>query len=444
MNKTIVKIFILFTLSAAAIATVLLCINALGIAYISSDGSTSIYSRSPRRTLDLVAGALTPTDGGFALEQGLLPDEDWCILIDKGGDVVWSEHMPGDIPTHYGINDIAGMTRWFLNDYPVYVRTTDSGLLVLGIPKNAVGKYSIEYSMNWFESLPWRILLVLMINICLATLLACIAGLKLYRKLRRLCGGIKDLQREKPVRLPEKGIFKEISMVINATSDAIGRKNAALAARDSARANWINGISHDIRTPLSVIVGYSEELAKSELDGENRRKAETITAQSIKIKKLIDDLNLISSLEYDMQPSKRQEVRICPLLRRVVADIVNSGLSDKFEITLDLKSERAEVLGDEGLLERAIFNLINNSITHNKNGYAIQVIEYLKDAAVCIEIRDNGSGVPAEVLDSIAEMPKSSHGLGLPMAHKIISVHGGTIEAWNDWGMKVRIELPSV
>ncbi|MCH5187818.1 MAG: HAMP domain-containing histidine kinase [Oscillospiraceae bacterium] len=443
MNKTIVKIFILFTLSAAAIATVLLGINFLGIAYISSDAAANIYKRSPKRTLDLVAEELTPTDGGFTLEQGLVPDEDWCILIDESGEVIWSEHMPGDIPTHYSINDVARMTRWFISDYPVYVRTTDSGLLVLGVPKNSVSKYSIEYSMNWFESLPWRILLVLMINICLAALLACIAGLKLYRKLRKLCGGIQDLQREKPVRLLEKGVFKEISKAVNSTSDAIERKNAALAARDSARANWINGISHDIRTPLSVIVGYSEELAKSEADGESRRKAEIITAQSIKIKKLIDDLNLISSLEYDMQPSKRQAVRICPLLRRVAADIVNSGLSDKFEINLDLRSERAEVLGDDSLLERAVFNLINNSIAHNKNGCAIQVIEYLKGTAVCVEIKDNGSGAPSEVLDSIAEMPKSAHGLGLPMAYKIISVHGGTFSAWNDWGMKVRIELPS-
>lgn len=444
MNKISLRIFICFTLIAAFIATILLAINAIGIGYIvASDMSVNIYDNSPKKTLDMVGENLTQTDNGFVLPENIIPDEFWCILIDENGNVIWSENMPNDIPQKYSINDVAKMTHWYLNDYPVYVRTEDYGLLVIGMPKNAIAKFEMTYSMRWFNTLPQRILAIIIINLCLAAILSFIFGTRFYRRLRTLMDGINDLQKEKQVRLNENGIFKEISTSINRTSDSIERKNITLAARDSARSNWISGISHDIRTPLSVIMGYSEALSESgELSEENKNKAEAIMAQSIKIKKLIEDLNLISSLEYDMQPSKKSNVRMCPLIRQIVTDIINSGLSDDFEIELNLQDEKATVSADESLLERAIFNLINNSITHNKDGCKISISEYIENGTVHLNISDNGKGVPDKVIESITEIPKSPHGLGLPMAYRIIYVHGGKMAVQNRNGFYVNIELP--
>lgn len=443
MNKTAFKIFICFTFAAAVIATILLCINFFGFAVIGSDTSTHIHDTSPQGALKKVSENLVVTDSGFELPGGILQPDYWCILIDESGSVIWSQNKPDDIPLHYSINDVAKMTRWFLNDYPVYVRTEDYGLLVLGIPKNAVGKYDMAYSMEWFDTLPKRIIGILVLNLCLAALLAFVFGANLYRRIRALMIGINDLRREKRVNIKESGIFKELARNINNTSEIIERKNAALASRDSARLNWVSGISHDIRTPLSVIMGYSEALS-GELPDENKSKAEAIYSQSIKIKKLIEDLNLISSLEYDMQPSKRTNVRICPLVRRIVTDIINSGLLDNpnFDIELDLRDEKAALSADENLLERAVFNIINNSITHNEGGCKIRVLQYAVGGTVYLEISDNGSGVPDEVIENIGEIPKSAHGLGLPMAYRIVRVHGGRLTAINNNGFTVKIELP--
>lgn len=442
MNKTSLKIFICFTLTSAVISIILLCVNLFGYAYIASEFT---IANNPKKVLSDIGKNLQTADGGFELTENVVPSDYWCILIDDGGDMIWSENKPSDIPEHYSINDVARMTHWFLNDYPVFVRTEDYGLLVLGMPKNAVGKYEMIYSMEWFDTLPERFLVIVVINLCFAAFLAFLFGIRLYTRLRTLTDGIADLRNERRVKLPERGIFKEISVNINNTSNAIERKNQALSARDSARSNWISGISHDIRTPLSVIVGYSEELANSKtLAAEERRKAETITAQGLKIKKLIEDLNLISSLEYDMQPSKKTAVKICPLLRRVVSDILNSGISDKCEIELDLQNEKSTVLADEGLVERAVFNLINNSITHNENGCRITVSQYEQDGKVTIDICDNGKGVPPEVLRGISQIPKSAHGLGLPMVYRIIRIHGGSFTARNEDGLKIRIELRAI
>ncbi len=442
MNKTVVKIFICFTLSAAVIATLLLCINFMGFAVLGGEVFSS-YSTSPARVLRKISENLTQEENGFRLtDEEVLPTDNWCILIDASGQVVWQANKPEDIPTQYSINDVARMTRWFLNDYPVYVRTEDYGLLVLGTPKNAVGKYHIEYSMEWFHTLPLRLVGILVLNICLAIVLACTLGTRVYKNLKTLTDGVADLRREKKVQLKENGIFRELSKNINETSAAMERKNAALVERDKARSNWIAGISHDIRTPLSLIMGYSEELAVGRLSAEDSAKAERITAQGIKIKKLIEDINLISSLEYDMQPVNRSSVRLCALLRQVVSDILNSGLSEKFEITFDLKAEKAVVSGDSALLERAFFNLINNSILHNENGCTISISAYLKGDSVFVRITDNGCGAPEEVLAHMTEIPKTAHGLGLPMAYRIFHVHGGKMRAYNSDGFCVEVELP--
>ncbi len=445
-NKTAIKIFICFILTASTVATILLGINFFGFAVISSN-TNDAQEKTPKSILKSVSQSITFTGETFELnDKTIIPSDNWCILIDENGNIIWSENKPSDIPERYSINDIAGMTRWFLNDYPVYIRTEDYGLFILGIPKNAVGKYDMEYSMKWFDTLPKRILIILLINIILASLLACIFGASLYRRLKEVTGGINDLRKERNVKLNEKGLFKELSKSINETSSAIERKNAALAVRDNARSNWIAGISHDIRTPLAIVIGNSETLESSdELSEANRKRAVIITAQSIKIKKLIEDLNLISSLEYDMQPNKKKIVWMCPLIRRITSNIINSGILDNindYEIELNLADEKAAVSADEALLERAIFNLINNSIVHNKNGCRIEISEYINNSTVNIIISDNGSGVPNAVIENITEIPKSAHGLGLPMAYKIINVHGGKMTAVNNNGFTVKIKLP--
>lgn len=74
-----------------------------------------------------------------------------------------------------------------------------------------------------------------------------------------------------------------------------------------ARANWIAGVSHDIRTPLSMVMGYAGQLASSScLETEDRKKAIMIMKQSERMKNLINDLNLASKLEYNMQPIKKK------------------------------------------------------------------------------------------------------------------------------------------
>lgn len=494
-NFTILKIFISIVLISTVVSTLLFLISFLGMAAIASNGG-DIFPNNPRGILTKISEnfSVTADDAGnptsYTLaDETILPEDNWCILLDENGNIIWSLHKPSDIPDHYSLNDIARLTRWYLNDYPVYVRAEDYGLFILGVPKNMVGKYSIEYTMEWFDTLFMRILSVFITIFFLSLLLCSLFGSFLYKKIRLLTEGLVKLRREEAVSLPAKGIFKEPFSNITKTSETLARKNAQLSARDRARSNWISGISHDIRTPLSMVVGYGEQLAEDpSLSKENKTFASIITAQGLKIKKLIEDLNLISSLEYEMQPVNRQPLQIAVLLRSVVSEVLNScvqsepdsqtnssssqtlpsdmqmadstsWMSDartlsfqqsssfreaqpKFEISLSLNCGQATVLGDESLLDRAFYNLLQNSITHNEWGCQITVSASQETDCVLIVIADNGQGVPDKVLENLDTLPGTAHGFGLPMACKIIRAHGGTFRAENKNGFLVSIKLP--
>ena len=153
MNKTTIKIFLSFSFVSAIIATMLLVMNALGIGILITDTGIITPKHSPTSVLEDISLNLEKTDTGYTLANTNIPSEYWCILLNDDGNIVWSQNKPDDIPTHYSIRDIAKLTHWFLCDYPVFVRTENCGLLILGIPKNAVGKYELIYSMKWFDKM---------------------------------------------------------------------------------------------------------------------------------------------------------------------------------------------------------------------------------------------------------------------------------------------------
>ena len=131
---------------------------------------------------------------------------------------------------------------------------------------------------------------------------------------------------------------------LNRTSDLLSRQRERLARRDDARAAWISAVSHDIRTPLSLIMGYAADLnADPDLTEGQRRLAGIMEAQSLKIKRLIEDLNLTSRLEYDMQPLRSAPLKPARLLRAVVSEFYNQGLSEAHRIDLYIDPDVEQV-----------------------------------------------------------------------------------------------------
>ncbi|MBM7855323.1 signal transduction histidine kinase [Desulfohalotomaculum tongense] len=418
--------------------------------------------QSPKNVLRNVVLELERKDSNYVLGESaknLLEQEHaWAMLIDSTGKVRWNYKLPEEIPLSYTLIEAAKFSRNYLMDYPVFVWEHNDGLVVIGYPKENYAKYQFYFPVSWISSLPMRTVTLFIGNIALALFLSILIGTRLIKSVRPLIAGVHALSNEEPTYVEVKGIFSDLAESINHTSDMLQEKNAALRARDKARSNWIAGISHDIRTPLSMVLGYASELEENmTVPVEQRQQAGIIRQQAQKLRSLVSDLNLVSMLEYEMQPLNLKSIRLSMLARQVASEFLNNGLDERFTITLDIPDENIKVKADEKLLLRAINNLVQNSITHNPNGCKILLKTCLSsdNQTCCFIVSDNGKGVPRNELSDLIELPYSSsrkrlvhngHGLGLPMVARICQAHHGqlVLESEIGKGMKAIIQLPQV
>ena len=226
----------------------------------------------------------------------------------------------------------------------------------------------------------------------------------------------------------------------------------AQQVRDTARSNWVNGVSHDIRTPLSMVMGYANQLEEDPaLPPAWREQAAIIRRQSQTIRDLVNDLNLTMRLDYEMQPLRRARLRPAALVRQAAADLINGGLEDRYSLEVDVPPEAEEVtlLADEGLLKRALMNLMNNGVRHNPDGCAITVRLALQGAECALEVDSAGGPgapetpptAPPSVLNEDGSAP---HGTGLKLVEQIARAHGGRFEiVQNGAHFRGRILLPA-
>lgn len=305
------------------------------------------------------------------LSKELNSKNTWAILIDNNTkNVIWhTENLPNEIPTEYSLSDISMLTRGYIKGYPTFTGEHQDGLVVLGFPKTSYWKHMYNSWDYWFIANFFKIfLLVLGGNIFVIFVIYMIANTRLLKSVNPILNGIGNLPLGKQIHVKEKGVLSEIAANINETSEILETKDYELKRKETARANWIAGVSHDIRTPLSMVMGYAAQLeSDTQLTNEQQQKAAVIRRQSERIKNLINDLNLTSKLEYNMQPINLEKINIISIIRQVIVDFMNMDISEQYPIEwiTDDHINTCFVNGDKGLLRRAITNIIQNSINHN-------------------------------------------------------------------------------
>ena len=252
------------------------------------------------------------------------------------------------------------------------------------------------------------------------------------RHLQVVADGLDTLAQGGAVQLPTTGFAGELAEKLNETGEQLRRRNEIIARRDTARTDWIAGVSHDIRTPLALILGWGEQLQQDEaLPAVARQKAAGICTQSEKIRSLIGDLNLTSKLQYGAQPLRRKAVTVGPFLRRCAAEFYESPAAGDSTLELELTqaAEHTVVQADEALLLRAIENLLHNAVGHNAVPVHVTIRADAADGMLTIQVTDDGQGYPPAVLAVLqagetGENPP--HILGLHVVEQILAAHGGT------------------
>ena len=384
-----------------------------------------------------LAEALHPTADGLQWDAAHTQAEwmhgyAWAMVLDEDGNVIWQQDLPEALNHRYTASDIAVFSRWYLADYPVQCWAADYGLFVAAEPVNSQWKYNITAPQARMEAMVGGLLPVAVL------LLAVVLGCCLWfswrgaRHLQAVADGLDTLAQGGAVQLPTTGFAGELAEKLNETGEQLRRRNEIIARRDTARTDWIAGVSHDIRTPLALILGWGEQLQQDEaLPAAARQKAAGICTQSEKIRSLIGDLNLTSKLQYGAQPLRRKAVTVGPFLRRCAAEFYESPAAGDSTLELELTpaAEHTVVQADEALLLRAIENLLHNTVGHNAAPVHVTIRADAADGMLTIQVTDDGQGYPPAVLAVLqagetGENPP--HILGLHVVEQILAAHGGT------------------
>ena len=408
-NKSILKLVSRFVMIIVCSLLVLFVLNICLFIGVSFQGMAS--GGGWQATEELTEELQENGDGTyFVSERGkqILAERDaWAVLVqDRTGDVVWcSENLPAEIPLHYTAAQISADTLGYIEDYPTTTAARENDLLIMGHPKETYWKSMWNtYDLSLIKNLPRNAVMIFLVNLLVVFLIYAFSTSGIVRYIRPLIRGIEALPEER-VYVREKGLFTDLAHSVNEASEKLKIQEQELKKKERARANWISGVSHDIRTPLSMVMGYAAQMEDdAELPDEARKRAQMIRLQSVKMKNLVNDLNLASKLEYQMQLLHMERISLAAVVRQTVAEFANLDFEEKYPICFEAKegSGRGMIRGDKDLLCRAIGNILTNSQVHNPDGCGIMVETDAGDGAFVIRLEDDGIGIGEEITEHSA------------------------------------------
>lgn len=213
-----------------------------------------------------------------------------------------------------------------------------------------------------------------------------------------------------------------------------------------------DSISHELRTPISTILGASDNLlmAGSALkEPEKELLCREINGAAERLDKLTSDLLSLSRLE---SGTLRPKLDWCDV-RELTHTVINTpGLADTRRITAEIREDIPLVQLDFVLMEQALHNLVNNAVKHTGEGDSVTVSADFRDGNLQFRVCDTGQGFPPGELEYLFEKfhqlsnaRTGGIGLGLSIAKGFVEAHGGTITAQNNpgGGAQINISIPA-
>ncbi|MBQ3214148.1 MAG: HAMP domain-containing histidine kinase [Clostridia bacterium] len=214
----------------------------------------------------------------------------------------------------------------------------------------------------------------------------------------------------------------------------INKMSAELSKNEMLKTDFISNVSHEIKTPLTVIQNYAKTLQNENLAKEKKKECLIgLERQTIKLSNLISNILKLNKLENQKINVEMAKFDLSELVR--VVTLQYETLLEKKEITLKCDIDEIKIYSSQTLLEIVINNLISNAIKFTSQKGKINISLKKKDKYVEIKVKDNGCGISKEVGNHIFEkfyQGDTSHssegnGLGLALVKKVIDLIGGEI-----------------
>lgn len=223
--------------------------------------------------------------------------------------------------------------------------------------------------------------------------------------------------------------YREVVELKETLNDAVKE----LAKAELLQKEIIANISHDLKTPLTMIIGYSE--AMRDLPGENNpENIQVVIDEANRLNRLVSDVLDISKLQSGTESLNLEKVNMTMLVKSTIERCARlteaEGYSIEFHADKDIW-----VKADEVKISQVIYNLIGNAITHTGQDKKVSVILSERDGVARVTVKDTGEGIPEDKLESIWDRyykldkvhkrSKVGTGIGLSIVRSVVEMHGG-------------------
>lgn len=295
----------------------------------------------------------------------------------------------------------------------------------------------------------------LLIALLFTSILGLLAIWIITRKLNTIIYAVrsfKDGDHSTRIKINSNGELANVANTFNSMAETLERNIVELKSVEELRKELIANISHDLRSPIASIQGFTETILmknKTLSDNERNKYLEIILQNSENLSKLVNDLFELSKLESNPQIVEFEPVQVAELVQdvsdkfQIIAKDKNISINTIYSKSLPL------VYADIQMTDRVFQNILENAIKYcNANDVITIELELLKDS-VLVKISDTGKGISNEDLPYIFTRyykgrkikNENSTGLGLAIVKKILDLHKSTIEVYSEINQGTRFEF---
>ena len=334
--------------------------------------------------------------------------------------------------------DVKTQTKSFEDEHYIILSTRLYDNSVLIYARNIDSIYNIRN-----ELMNVSIILIISILIVVA-IIAYIISKTLTKPLRKMQSEMNKLAKGNfDIHLKEnKSEIGLLAKSFNKMSEELKNRDEELLDLVNSKQEFIDNLSHEINTPLTTILGYTELLERADCTEEQRlRFLLNIKNETLRIKNIHKDLLLLS---YKKNSDFDMKLVSSDIIFDNVKQVVNMKISDH-SINLEINNRIKEFYGDQTLIVMCISNLISNAINASKDGSNIIVDSYEDSKNVYVKVIDEGQGISKENIDKIIEpfyrvdkarsRMNGGAGLGLAICTSIMKMHKGIMKIESELGV---------
>jgi signal transduction histidine kinase len=260
----------------------------------------------------------------------------------------------------------------------------------------------------------------------------------LEKNTQRIAGGELDVELEAPKNMRSNN-------EITSLTESLDKMRRSLKDEQERRTRFIMGISHDLRTPVAVIKGYTEALSDGVVSdpAQMNQSLEIIGSKTNQLETMID--TLINFVKLDSKDWRQQLVsqKLEPVLSEFAESCQVTGPVFKRRVSTSVSvSKELSIPFDKQLLQRALENLFSNAIRYSKENDSITISAAQTESAVTITVADTGCGIDEKDIGHIFDLfyrgtnsrRESGMGIGLSVVKNIVDTHGWTIRVESEKG----------